>query len=492
MKRFTLILGLALSLAICGAAQAKVAKLGRGKTVTSNAIGKIGGNSSMQSNACSSGCSECDTAKGICNACQSGYMLHDGVCIKCPEINNGICTYCIGDADYQSCEGADCNVGYWNDTGTCSKCSYAIDGCLECDSTASKCTKCDTANGWRLNGDKCLQDFTLVKKNYSNGQESVFSTTTLSGDQLSQYYDNWPDVNIYDADGGSVTDATTTVVMRCVGGSTGEFWSKSACESNRTHKSTAGYYCAKSGYPSCPYYETMCMVDNCATCNEDGYCQTCDTGYNLDADGQCYGDCPANCTTCSSSDTCTVCDQGYLLQKGKCEPCPENGICSGTASLQCEEGSYFYSAGSNCPSCPTGCAACTSANYCTKCKDGYNLKNGACIANCTSTSDCDAGYICNGSKICEICGSGSNLSVGGCNCPTGKYSDGKGTCNGSKLSSSSGCLWTGATKQAVETYCEGARYCGDGWAHKGYNTEGFKILSDGTYCMIKNQGCCYN
>ena len=297
MKRFhlhTLCFGLVLSLAICGAAQAKVAKLGRGKTVTSNIAAQIGGNSSMQSSprTCSAGCSECDKSKGVCNACQSGYMLYDGVCIKCPEINNGSCRYCTGDANYQSCESADCNTGYWDDTGTCASCGYAIEGCLECDTYAHKCTKCD---------------------------------------------------------------------------------------------------------------------------------------------------------------------KDYLRQKYECKNCPENGICNGTDSLKCKEGSYFSSAGSNCPSCSEGCAACTSANNCTQCKNGYSLKIGACIANCASTSDCPAGYICNGSKICEICGSGSNLGIGGCNCPTGKYSDGKGTCNGSALSSGGSYL------------CKSYRDCSEGYECTGGN-----------------------
>lgn len=477
MKRFSLFLALALSLAVCGTAYAKVAKLGRGKTVTSNAIGQIGGNSSMQSSACSAGCSECDTKKNVCNACQSGYMLYDGVCIKCPEISNGTCRYCIGDADYQSCEGADCDTGYWDKTGTCAKCSYAIDGCLECDSTASKCTKCDESEGWRLSNGKCLADFTLIKKNWSNGKESVYSQTTLTGDKLSQYYDSWPDVNIYDADGGSVTDTTTTVIMRCVGGSTGEFWSKSACESNRTHKSVAGYYCAQSDFSSCPYYETMCMVNGCAQCAEDGSCQTCETGYKLDADGNCYGNCPANCTTCSSSDKCTVCDTGYLLQSPECVACPENGTCNGTGYLQCQEGSYFNSSGSNCPSCPDGCAACSSATSCTKCKDGYNLRNGACIKNCSGTSECSAGYICNGSHICEVCGSGSNLTSGGCNCPTDKYSDGNGTCNGSKPSSSSGFTHS----------CQTHSQCKEGYECTGGN--GCQICKAGSNLAYTNCNC---
>ena len=60
---------------------------------------------------------------------------------------------------------------------------------------------------------------------------------------------------------------------------------------------------------------------HCADMCSKGYCTSCESGYTLGTDGMCKQTtitCPANCSTCSSSTTCTKCDTGYLLSSGKC------------------------------------------------------------------------------------------------------------------------------------------------------------------------------
>ena len=155
-------------------------------------------------------------------------------------------------------------------------------GCTQCSST-SVCTKC--TSGYILNSSKkCERAFTLKKLNFDN---SVMSTSSLPVSQLSSYYASWPDVDIYDANGGAVTSSTSTVVMRCSAG-LGEYWTMAECNKRLRE----GYYCASSGY-SCEAKQDICMRENCKSCDPEGYCAVCETGYAVDHNTN-YGECVAD------------------------------------------------------------------------------------------------------------------------------------------------------------------------------------------------------
>lgn len=140
-----------------------------------------------------------------------------------------------------------------------------------------------------------------------NGSKILYTSTTISRSNISNYYDSWPDVDIYDEDGGRVTETTKSIAMVCASG-LGEFWSKSDCDK---YKNGSGYYCTESGW-SCQFETRLCMVDNCKECDPEGLCSICESGYTVD-NGKCVrtlintpvsGDCPNNLQNCGSTGCC--------------------------------------------------------------------------------------------------------------------------------------------------------------------------------------------
>ncbi len=293
---------------------AKAVKLGRGSAYSVSASSNVNTGGKISSKkTCSAGCSDCDTTTGTCNACSGGYYNAGGTCIACSTIpvSNGTCTYCMGDEDYVSCEGAQCNTGYWDEYGTCKTCGYAIDNCAECNSTGSTCTKCNSGYTLADDGKSCLGSSVTVKRYHRyNGSKIFDSSTTISHSDISSYYDSWPDVDIYDEDGGSVTQTTDNIAMVCASG-VGEFWTMSACQQYKS----AEYYCTESGY-SCPFEAQPCMIANCAECDSEGLCSTCESGYTCvnGVKTKCMYEGCASCATDTLK--CVSCKPGYAYTAG--------------------------------------------------------------------------------------------------------------------------------------------------------------------------------
>lgn len=151
---------------------------------------------------------------------------------------------------------------------------------------------------------------------------------------------------------------------------------------------------------------------NCADMCSKGYCASCKSGYTLGTDGMCKQTtitCPANCSTCSSSTTCTKCKTGYLLSSGKCVSCPLNATCSGTSSFSCKSGYDKYNNTCRTSACD---GTSTTPKWCQDgytrvvgkgcCPPGADTsKIGACLQCATKSLDlatdcsncnCGAGY----------------------------------------------------------------------------------------------------
>ena len=278
---------------------------------------------------------------------------------------------------------------------------------------------------------------------------------------------------------------------------------------------------------------------HCRNCSK-GTCYNCESGYELKY-GKCEkkvcgngtyernGDCVAICTgvSCNAS-------QGYkaVAYNDSCcceieqTTCSAGQYVSGSSCVSCPKGSYGGGGtATSCTSCPSGQttsltgATSSSACYTPKinCLAGTYVSNGNCVScpagtysatvNATSCAACASGtYSTGGATACWSCSridAGSNTLRDGTVCKlTCTSCSTTGTCVGSNVasgqssscssssSSSSGCYWTGDSVAAVNSYCAGARTCPSGYS-KGYNSGGFTKLSDGKYCMIKDQGCCY-
>ena len=382
-------------------------KLGRGNaySVSTSSNVNTGGQISAKKS-CSTGCSDCDTTTGNCNACSGSYYNAGGKCVACSTIpvSNGTCTYCMGDESYVSCEGAKCNTGYWDEYGTCKRCDYSIDNCAQCDSTGSSCTKCNDGYTLADNGKSCLNSAVTVNRYHRyNGSKIFDSSTTISRSNISSYYDSWPDVDIYDEDGGSVTQTTESIAMVCSSG-VGEFWTMSACQQYKS----AGYYCAESGY-SCPFEARLCMIDHCMDCDPEGLCATCESGYTVGSSGSNYGKCIAEGTA--------TCSAGYYLSNGSCVACAEGTYSKGGTATSCSSCTTLYtSLGSN------TCTSCTTAGVCLGSNSGSSGSN----TGSGSSTSCSSGQTYGTHSY----GCNSSLKYTGC-----AYSD-----FGKSCTSSSQCL----------------------------------------------------
>ena len=157
--------------------------------------------------------------------------------------------------------------------------------------------------------------------------------------------------------------------------------------------------------------------------------KTCLSNQYLDRDNCNCVSCPNNCESCTELG-CTRCKAGYQKKDGACEAC-QSGYYSSSGSVcqKCPKGSK-----ANLNSAATACISCTGGEYqdlegqisCKNCPGFVSDNN----RKCTS---CIAGTKWNGST-CENCPSGSfsnTANATNCTqCPKGSYQDetGKTSC----------------------------------------------------------------
>lgn len=143
------------------------------------------------------------------------------------------------------------------------------------------------------------------------------------------------------------------------------------------------------------------------TCEKDGECLTCKSGFYMEEDGITCSPCVAPCETCFSATFCFTC--GYTPERRVKPP-----------SCSCRV-AYTPIGNTICDSCTEPCATCTtvSENDCLTCINGYyingegptfcSLCNDPC-KTCVNTADecttCITGYyfkIDGEGSNCEIC-----------------------------------------------------------------------------------------
>lgn len=146
--------------------------------------------------------------------------------------------------------------------------------------------------------------------------------------------------------------------------------------------------------------ELGCIDEFCLSCSPSGgTCYECQDGHRVTDKGQCQL-CPENCRTCvprNGGERCTLCSTGFYLKPpvavrpqgpqqqqvapvfvgGGCFKCEDKlddcAECSadGTACHKCKEG--FYLEEGNCIACPENCHSCKSPWFCDLPMEGFVL-----------------------------------------------------------------------------------------------------------------------
>lgn len=145
----------------------------------------------------------------------------------------------------------------------------------------------------------------------------------------------------------------------------------------------------------------------CVTCNAQGKCEDCMSGYTLTQQFTCSVTCNAPCASCSltapsqctsciagyslnsatftcspvtscTNGVCDICPFGYTLSGGTCVECNPDSNCGRcslsdvSVCLSCKPGQYLDS--NQCIACPTGCQTCSSGINCLTCQSGYTAE----------------------------------------------------------------------------------------------------------------------
>lgn len=365
---------------------AKAVKLGRGKaySVAADSGLNTGTGKTEIAKSCSSGCSDCNTSTGWCDACQSRYAKDNaGKCHSCPDN----CTSCLWEyGNTVSCE--TCDSGYKLATN-----SSTGAGPFYCKKTETICLA-----GTYVSGTSCVDcpDGTYsTGSNAASCQSCSTLTITESGSNISC--------------GSSCT--TTGECTSC----------------------PYGYYRPKTATVlTCNKCRTGCSA--CSDSSMGVYCTACESGYTYTLDSYNMGSCASSSGSNTESDTVT-CSAGYYVSGSSCVACSEGTYSKGGTATSCSSCTTLYtSAGSN------TCTSCTTDGTCLGSNSGSSSSSSSGGSTCNSSgataaspTNCPQGYGWGGSGCvtsssqCKVCSQGSSLG-GYCNCPAGSPSDGKGGC----------------------------------------------------------------
>lgn len=337
-------------------------------------------------------CSSCDKTDssnplfvhptGIqCNSCSS--IIAN--CNTCSEVNGkSVCTVCTNNNyNYLSQDGKQCDI-----------CQNVIPGCTTCVGTVNipvTCNSCDSSKSLFLTSDSkncglCSERFqycTSCTLNNFTQPTCIACMTTLYPNQVN---------NACLPCGLAVSGCTS-----CTTTNSGV----TQCSTCGLDPTTGTQLFASTNKLSCVPCATL--NTNCATCNQDGICSACITGFHLNTSGVCvdkksvtpvvntslfpingFAKCSIFATVSPTDDTyglgilCSTCDSGSRISFGACIPCTDTNCktCNAAACSICKSGHFLGS--SSCTSCSNNCDSCTSSNVCTTCEKGYKLESASC------------------------------------------------------------------------------------------------------------------
>ncbi|EFO63230.1 High cysteine membrane protein Group 1 [Giardia lamblia P15] len=359
-------------------------------------------------------CMQCNTDKAACEMCVREYYLWENECISCNSLEcaecglSNICTKCMSTKKCNACAIPHCRT--CNALGKCTVCEKGFYGPL--------CQPC---------GDNCL---------------------TCSLENFGVCLECQP---------GSIISMGNCYNMCTEGEGSGK------CAVGSCNMQTGA--CMRCSVPSEFPINGLCTSDPHGNDCLAGRCVGCTAGYFFYGDG-CYSltAAPGN-GICMASlrGYCTACHDGYSLQGNECVPCKVSGCakCASDPTI-CElctiEAYVVDPAGSSCvPECAVPnfgvnssskhCVLCTDQNCleciniadtCSRCKIGYHLVEGTCVA-CHSTCLTCSGP---GESDCLTCIRGKVHSAG----------TGPSTCISECIENSRNCLQCNAIISGT-AYC---------------------------------------
>lgn len=347
-------------------------------------------------------CMQCNADKTVCEVCVHDYYLWENECISCSSLECAecgllnTCTKCMSTKKCRACAIPHCRT--CNALGKCTVCEKGFYGpmcqpcggnCLTCSSeNPGLCLECQS--GSIMSMGKC---YNMCTEGEGSGKCAIGSC-----------------------------DMQTGACMRC--SVLSEFPINGLCTSDprgnnclagRCIECTAGYFFHGNGC-----YSIAAVPGNgICVASLRGYCTACHDGYSLQKD-ECVLCKVSGCAKCVSDPTiCELCTiKAYVVD-------PAGSSCV----PKCAVPSFGVSSSSkHCVLCTDqNCLECTDlADNCSRCKIGYHLVEGTCVA-CHSTCLTCSGP---GESDCLTCIKGKAHSAG----------TGSSTCTDACVENSRNCL----------------------------------------------------
>lgn len=130
-----------------------------------------------------------------------------------------------------------------------------------------------------------------------------------------------------------------------------------------------------------------CNIPNCNFCVLAGTCNQCLATFSMDNLNKTCIPCNlANCLACNTDNACSSCAPGFTTSDGQCFNCSVQNCISCTAADNiCTTCSQFHSvvpSTGQCIQClPAECVTCSSVNFCGQCSTNFSVSDtGTCVS----------------------------------------------------------------------------------------------------------------
>ncbi len=361
--------------------------------------------------------------KDICNECNSGYNLEDGICYKrienceeqnrdtcnkckdeynleenvcyrkidnCEEQNKNKCDRCIdgygthGDVgkDYCYSDIEHCEVYLSGNWEYCSKCD---DGYIQTQGICYKKIECDRSQGLTQRANECVCD---ERRGYYEIEGKCVQSSGEEYEEGDGYYEEWSDLNSIHCNSRGIYDQDTGVCI-CNEGYGGE--SCDICKNDNyiNFDGTCFEKISCDDENKIQYYNACICVTGYNEIN--GKCiqeKNCGKGKEQNAEGECV--CKQNFIIDPEDENKCICPEEYEGKKYEYEPTMDMCI---TEQPSCDEknknGKYKWT-GENCDICPSNFEVSfdeeTQSDQCgIKCAENYTNPETGCV-------DCNASY----------------------------------------------------------------------------------------------------
>ncbi|EFO64538.1 High cysteine membrane protein VSP-like [Giardia lamblia P15] len=324
-------------------------------------------------------CAECNESK--CSKCRYGYTLSDNRCAetKCKDPNcdacenRNVCTKCSNNysLDQNGLCVKDClsSAGYYKATvGDVSRCvACTLGGCAVCES-ADRCTTC--RDGFYLESQERCKPCSSACATCS-GPEAGDCTSCPAGKRL-QYSDDSKGSCVSQCvkDGScaecGLTIDGTSYCSQCVKST--EYPRNGVCAS--TGSRATGITCANAFGGQCItcgpssfrlnggcYTSKLLPGKTVCSGERDGWCENVAAGYGITYNGTLLT-CPEHCKVCTDG-SCSSCNSGFYPERGACRACSKGcATCPhGRACFDCLAGYYFSE--NTCKACHKAVPKCS-------------------------------------------------------------------------------------------------------------------------------------